>query len=382
MTEQHLHIVCLDVPYPVNYGGVFDLFYKIKALHEKGVHIHLHCFEYGRGKQPELDQYCTEVIYYPRNIGHKGFSNRVPYIVSSRSNEVLINNLLKDDYPVLLEGVHCTWPIYINKLPGHRVFLRLHNVEHEYYHHLYKHEKSLLKKLYFYHESRLLKCYEEQLARQVSIIAVAEKDVKLYKEKLGATAISHLPVFIPFSEIKSKEGLGTYCLYHGNLSVSENEKAAVWLLKKVFSQLKIPFIIAGKNPSSRLKRLAQQRCHTCLIENPDEDQMSDLIAKAQINILPSFNETGIKLKLVNALFNGRHCIVNEAAVAQTGLDVACHIGTTPLSFQEIIMQLYHHVFGEEEIRLRKKLLCQVFNNERNAEKLMDMIFNSLSQQHS
>ena len=52
LAEKHLHIVCLDVPYPVDYGGVFDLFYKIKALSEAGVKIHLHCFEYGRGQQP------------------------------------------------------------------------------------------------------------------------------------------------------------------------------------------------------------------------------------------------------------------------------------------------------------------------------------------
>ena len=36
-----------------------------------------------------------------------------------------------------------------------------------------------------------------------------------------------------------------------------------------------------------------------------------MIAKAQINILPSYTHTGIKIKLVNAIFNGRHCLVNE-----------------------------------------------------------------------
>jgi hypothetical protein len=49
---RHLHIICLNVPFPVDYGGVFDLFYKLPALHDQGVKIHLHCFEYGRGEQP------------------------------------------------------------------------------------------------------------------------------------------------------------------------------------------------------------------------------------------------------------------------------------------------------------------------------------------
>lgn len=373
MPEKHLHIVCLDVPYPVDYGGVVDLFYKIRALHAAGILIHLHCFEYGRGEQPELNKYCAEVHYYQRNKGHKGFSNCVPYIVASRSSEALIERLLQDDYPILLEGIHCTWPLYSDQLSGRKIMLRLHNVECAYYRQLFRHERSLLKKLYFYHESRLLKRYEAQLANRVPIIAVAENDVLLYKEQFGAAAITYLPVFVPFQQIESEEGVGTYCLYHGNLSVAENEKAAIWLLEKVFCKLKIPFIIAGKNPSSRLKRIAQQRCHTCLVENPSEQEMHDLIARAQINVLPSFNATGVKLKLLNALYNGRHCVVNEAAVAQTGLESACHIGNNPRAFQEIIMQLYRHVFSEEEIRLREKLLSSTYDNDYNARELIRMI---------
>jgi len=76
--DKHLHIVCLDVPYPPDYGGVFDLYYKIKSLSEAGIKIHLHCFEYGLGKQKELDVYCVEVQYYPRNPGPKGIVMAVP----------------------------------------------------------------------------------------------------------------------------------------------------------------------------------------------------------------------------------------------------------------------------------------------------------------
>ena len=75
--DKHLHIVCLDIPYPADYGGVFDLFYKITALHKHGIKIHLHCFEYGRGKQDELNKYCEEVNYYKRKAGLKGFSVKV-----------------------------------------------------------------------------------------------------------------------------------------------------------------------------------------------------------------------------------------------------------------------------------------------------------------
>ena len=48
MSDLHLHIISFDIPYPANYGGVIDVYYKAKALSEKGVKVHLHCFQYGR----------------------------------------------------------------------------------------------------------------------------------------------------------------------------------------------------------------------------------------------------------------------------------------------------------------------------------------------
>ena len=50
-----------------------------------------------------------------------------------------------------------------------------------------------------------------------------------------------------------KAGLGKYCLYNGDLSVDANAKAVDWLLQNVINKLEnIQFIIAGKNPSSKL----------------------------------------------------------------------------------------------------------------------------------
>ena len=84
------------------------MFYKIKALHSIGVAVHLHCFEYGRGIQPELEKYCASVHYYQRQEGHKGFSLQLPYIVASRNDEQLWERLNADEHPVLFEGVHTT----------------------------------------------------------------------------------------------------------------------------------------------------------------------------------------------------------------------------------------------------------------------------------
>jgi hypothetical protein len=95
----------------------------------------------------------------------------------------------------------------------------------------------------------LLKNYEKQLAGKVKIAAVSDQDVTLYRKVFNATDIEHLPVFLPYAMAAGKEGKGCFCLYHGNLSINENEEAAIWLLQNVFNQLEIPFVIAGKDPS-------------------------------------------------------------------------------------------------------------------------------------
>jgi len=372
--DKTLHIICHDVPWPADYGGVVDLFYKIKALHEEGVKIKLHCFDYGRGQQNELNKYCEEVNYYERLAGWKAVSLTMPYIVKSRQNPLLLANLLKDDHPVLMEGIHCTSYLRPLLLNERKVFLRLHNVEFFYYSQLFQSEKNLFKKVYFLNESMFLRQYERKLPEELPIIAVSNNDAVFYREELDKNLTTYLPVFVPYTEIKSAEGIGAYCLYHGNLSVAENEKAVLWLLNKVFSLAKVPFIIAGKDPSPRLIRKIKKYKNASIISNPSDEELNDLIAKAQIHVLPSFNKTGIKLKLINALYNGRHCVVNEEAVEGSGLEDACHIGTTSQAIASIITQLYHHPFGEEEINLRKKLLGQMFNNRQNARQLIQSIW--------
>ena len=89
--DRHINIISFDVPYPPNYGGVIDVYYKIKALYNAGIKVHLHCFEYGRGSAMELNTICEEVFYYKREKMWKGFLSDKPFIVQTRNNKLLKN---------------------------------------------------------------------------------------------------------------------------------------------------------------------------------------------------------------------------------------------------------------------------------------------------
>ena len=96
MSDKHLHIVTHNVPFPANYGGVIDVFQKIKTLHALGVKIYLHCFTYDdRKEQPELNKYCEKVFYYKRNKSITAFSFRFCLIVFDKIGLIFLGLLSK-----------------------------------------------------------------------------------------------------------------------------------------------------------------------------------------------------------------------------------------------------------------------------------------------
>jgi hypothetical protein len=377
--NKNLHIICLNVPYPADFGGVFDLFYKLPVLQKLGVKIHLHCFEYGRGEQPELNKYCEHVYYYKRKTGIRAFSFKLPYIVSSRADNDLLNRLLEDDSPILMEGVHCTYLLNDGRFNGRKLFVRLHNVEHIYYRHLYKTTSSIFRKFYSLRESQELYKYEKRIVDKAVFLAVSSKDVEDYNE-MGCKRVEFLPLFLPNWKVNGSEGKGSYCLYHGNLEISENEQAVIWLIGKVYNNLDFALVIAGKNPPTRLTKLTSGRENICLVANPNEQEMQDIISKAHIHILPSLNATGIKLKLINALYNGRHIIGNNATAEGTGLEKLCHLADDVQTLKELIKHLYAQPFTKEESAKRKTVLDNMFDNEANAQKLVNTIWSEPMQE--
>ena len=362
-----LHIVCLDSPWPPDYGGAIDMMNRIRMMKQAGISVHLHYFDYNnRADQSELNHYCKSVTAYERKKGNEIFTSKLPYIVASRINEELINNLNANNFPVLLEGIHCAGILpMLNR--DRKIVIRMHNDESIYYKELARAELHLLKKLFFIRESRLLKKFTGDLPKDCTYVCVSQSDADIFRNTYQLNHVVYIPTFPEWQEVKGEEGIGNFCLYHGNLSVPENEEAATWLLRKVFTEIRVPLVIAGKKPSRRLQKLAHLCQHTCLVADPGEKEMDDLVRKAHIHVLPSFNRqpTGIRLKLLHALFEGRHCVVNEPMVEGTGLEAACHTATNAQAFASVIAQLYHQPFTTEETMLRKKLLLTTFNNEEN-----------------
>lgn len=370
MTENHLHIIAFDVPYPANYGGVIDVFYRVKALSEAGVKVHLHCFEYGRGEQEILNR-CHEVKYYKRDTSFGKQLSLTPFIVNSRKSEALVLDLLKDDYPILCEGLHTTAVLLDKRLRNRKVFVRAHNVEHDYYNGLAEVERCGWKRLFYHVEAWKLRRYEPVLKNAAGIFAISQKDADYFKQFYNNVTL--VPGFSATDSVCSETGRGEYVLYHGNLSVRENEDAAKWLIENVFAELDLHCIVSGLNPSDKLKKLVDTYTNVTLMANPDDAEMIDLLRQAQVNILVTNQPTGLKLKLLNALYNGRFCLVNSDMVNGTSLDTLCVVADEPKQMIAEIKRLMEEDFTEDDIEKRDAQMRQLYDNEANALKIVEAI---------
>lgn len=368
---EHIHLIAFDVPWPANYGGVIDIFYKLKALHAQGVRVTLHCYQYGRDDSQELLQYADKVYYYKRRTFKNPFYSKLPYIVASRNTSELLENLLMDDDPILFEGLHCCYYLNHTLLKKRIKIVRTHNVEHEYYSKLEEVEDNFFKKYFFRIESERLKKFENQLKHASLVAAISPSDYAHFSKKFSQTF--YLPAFHPNQEVNSLHGKGEYAFYHGNLSVGENDVAARFLVREVFDEPIFPLIIAGSHPSTELLKSLEGKEHIRLLDHLDSEEMLNYVRDAHVNILPTFQSTGIKLKLINSLYIGRFCLVNNLMVANTGLEDFCIVANSASQMKKEVKKLIKKEFSLADRDERKEVLEDGFSTFKNAGFLMEAI---------
>ena len=359
MTKR-LHIVSFDVPFPADYGGVIDVFYRLVALKECGYEITLHCYQYGREGQTELEKYCEEVIYYKRTRSVFSLLKKAPFIVATRNSNHLLENLLKDESPIVFEGLH-TCSFLDNELLKDRIkIVRTHNIEHDYYNGL-ANSATGWRKLFFAQEAKKLKTFEGVLSKASAVLTIQGNDLKHFSKLNKKSSI--LSASIPSISSDYYAETKDYCLFHGNLSVLENEEAAIWVLNQITFPEASPLIIAGKNPSNKLISLCRMR-KVELIVNPNEETMDKLIVEANIHIAYTEQSTGLKLKLIAALNSSGHVIVNPKMVEGTSLAEVCLVADSPKMFTELIEKNSKQPLSQNLFDKRVAILSMQFDNSQ------------------
>jgi len=370
VTSKYIHIISFNIPFPADYGGIVDIYYKLRALKEAGVRIILHCFMYGRQPSKELEELCFQVHYYPRKSGVRYLFHITPYIVLTRNSKIMPNYLLEDSFPVLFEGLHTTGLLKRCREARKQTLIRAHNIEHRYYRSLSRAERRLSQKLFLWSESYKLRRYERTMEMADHILGITAPETKYYNQQFGNAHF--IPAFHKFDEVAVPEGLGTYLLFHGNLGVAENASILLEYLMPVLSSVTYPVVVAGKDPSRKIIRRLQRHPHIRLVANPLDEELEELIRNAQVNLLLTRQSTGIKLKLLHALYAGRHCLVNPPMVEGTGLAGCCTVAADKMELRSEIERLMTVSLDIGEVAMRKKALLE-YSNRAGAEKILRLI---------
>ncbi|MGY6649146.1 hypothetical protein [Wenyingzhuangia sp. IMCC45574] len=366
---KNLHLVSFDVPYPPSYGGVIDVFYKIKALSALGVQIYLHTFEYGRGEQTELEKYCEKVFYYPRKSFWKSFLSTIPYIVKSREHVLLEKRLKELSCPILFEGLHSASYLKNQSKIDVKTIVRMHNIEHDYYEGLARSERNFLKKVFFSLEALKLKKYQTVLNKCDCVLTISPLEQNYFSSLFGENC-HYLPVFsdTEFSPLKEVE---KFVLWHGDLRVSDNVKSALWAIE-IVENTTHKLIIASSTRDEAVFKACQELENVIFNDLNTACELGALMASANVNLLFTFQVTGIKLKLLNTLVKSRYIIANDKIIQQTGLEDLCVEGNTTIEIRNLLDTYMFLDFPEQE-RVRRKEVLKAFDTQKNAQKIMDLM---------
>jgi glycosyltransferase involved in cell wall biosynthesis len=370
--NQTLHIVCFHNPYPPVYGGVIDVYYKLKALHALGIQVHFHCFiDESKPDLTALHRLCEAVYIYPRKFKFFKLFSRFPFSVVSRYSPQLYKNLEAVDAPILCEGLQSSFVLHQHDFPNRMKLLRLHNIESNYYTGLAKSETRFWKRLLFVREAKKYAAYQAVLGKFDRVFTLSHFEQDYVQTHFGNG--TYVPVFHGNSRFAALADFGDFAFYHGDLRMSDNRKAVAFLVD-VFA--KIPnynLIIASSKAASYVQKLIKDIPSITYVPLKTQNQLDTLLSSAQVNVMLSFQQSGTKLKTINSLFKSRHCVVNENMVDDPEILALCTVASTPEEFKSAIEELRFVDFTPEIQEQRQQVAETLLSDEKNAQKIIDCL---------
>lgn len=375
MSNKFLHIISLDNPFPPDYGGMIDVFYKIKALHALGVKIHLHCYvKTIPSAFVELKAITEEVFFYKRKNKVVSFFKNSPFSVESRFAKKLIERLNQDDFPILFEGLQTTAIVPFVQNRNRKLYLRLHNNEQKYYNGIANSEKNVLKKQLYTAESKKYEAYQKHIFKQFTTVFTLSESENSEVNALSKNA-RYAPVFHGNIEVKKYNEFGKFALYHGDLRIADNLKVVAFLIS-IFKELpEFKLVIASNFGRKYVDEQIKNSPTISFVKAKNDDDLKQLFEETHLHVLYSFQQSGTKLKVINALFNGRHCLINSNMIDDERIKELCFIADNELDFKETSRKIMNKPFLPNQ--QRQIVLNEVLNNANNARIIVNSIFQEL-----
>jgi len=340
-----------QLPYPSVSGGVIKsrkMIEYLSARHE----VHLFCLLKG-SDHDYVDEFSSHVplaglrmaaINIPRSIGTYLHSlvRGVPLSVvrnRSRTLQSMVDEAMTVPPDVIFIDHFLMFQYVPEEFRG-RVVLHQHNAEYVMWRRFAEFDTRRLRRLVVRLESARVRSYEARIGARANAILAAPNDIEalvelgLPREKfvetlhLGDERLLDAPD-IDFAQTE----LALLCV--GTLDWEANRDGLLWFLQDVWPQLKqrfpaLRFTVIGRNPGVELQNLASTLPGVELLGFVDD--LEPYYARSRVFVAPLRFGSGIKVKVVNALYRGLPIATTpvgaEGLEVESGRDI--HIGATPL----------------------------------------------------
>jgi glycosyltransferase involved in cell wall biosynthesis len=352
-----INIWSMDRFETTSYGGTLEVRGQVKNAIDLGFQVVLYCWSKDEIQHPSPESiHGVQFQTLKRNQSWLKLFRTAPYIVSSRNTRIARHKSSIQRGKTIINGVHCTgMPILENSI------LRIHNPEACYYDSLGRQSKGLIA-LYFRWESLRLKFWERKLAKEWRgmVWALTENDLRFWtglKPRSKGKIVGPLVTF-EFKILESKP-ISKSLLVPGKFSVNENENA----LKMSMNADGWDIIWAGHGLSKKNKKFLNSR--VSYIENPTDDEISNLFKNSHATLIHAEHNLGIKIKLIQALHQSRWIIAHNYAVV--GIPYSSKDGiltySDPKSFIKALDQINVTTWNKfqvtELLNSRKSLLSKI-----------------------
>lgn len=342
------------LPYPLDNGGKIKTYTTLSALSKGNHEIDLVCFSetkaLNKSWQNEIEKLCTSVnqVYlkltttenmaYMVNMAMKSLFSMYSFGLykyqSSQMRKVLQNLCNKKTY-VCVYFDHLQLCVYKKMLkqlaPTAKMVLDEHNCEALIMERNSKATHNQVKKAFLKLESMKLRKFESKMLQSMDMNIVLSKEDLLTLQKQCGENFQNVIIPIGVKEcrvkkIEKQKKSKLNILFLGTLTWEANNQGLIWYLTNVMplineKKLCEKFYIVGKNPSTEVKKLADQYKNVVItgyVESVDE-----YYEKCDCMVVPLFIGSGQRVKLIESFAKGMPAVsttIGAEGLVATNMD--------------------------------------------------------------
>lgn len=343
--QKRILIICPRVPFPLRDGGAMAMYQSIEMYKEMEFEVHLFCLNTKKHWLNDKDKpkLFTQLSSYQSvfvnsdvkikdaflNIFTKESYNISRFISKEVSNQ--LNNLLKEnrfDF-IQFESIY-TAPYLemVRDLSQAKCILRMHNLEYVIWEDLAKKENNYFKRKYLQILATRLKKYEtQQFSLFDFIFCISEKEKNLL-EQLEIKAQCY---YLPYGIEKNRFRLDSFqpeinSIFHlGSMDWLPNQEGVIWFCEEVWPRLKeehknLKFYLAGKNMPKHFEAYKRKGIDVL----GEIDDAKTFILEKNIMLIPLFQGGGIRIKILEALIQGKTIVSTSKGVEGLNLENEKH----------------------------------------------------------